>query len=178
MIQKTLLATVLALATASGARAQQTPRLEIAGVYSGTFHVFGPECHGGGGTVSVNLKRWFGLTGDVSGCKATRFATPLGPLVSDGAVTQFNYLVGPRVSYRRTLTPYFQVLLGGAHVNSTNPYSLEGNAFAVAVGFGLEVRLTERFGIRLIQPDYLMTRFGRGNREDLRVSTGVVFALK
>ena len=178
MIQKTLLFTVLALATASGAMAQETPRVEIAGVYSGTFHVFGPKCHGGGGTVSINLNRWFGLTGDVSGCKVTRFSTPLGPFAPAGTITQLNYLVGPRVSYRSTWTPYFQVLLGGAHVNSNDSLILQGNAFALAVGFGLEVKLTDRFGIRLIQPDYLMTRLGSSNREDLRVSTGVVFALR
>ena len=150
----------LLLALAPHARAQVTPKMEIGAAFNVISHLFG-DCKGLAGTAAFNVNSWFGVVGDLSGCKD-------GP--SGSRYTALYYLAGPRVSYRRTFTPYAQVLFGGAHLNSRD-------ASALTVGFGVEVKLNDRVGIRLIQPEYLRTRFSTGDREDLRVQTGIVFAL-
>ena len=42
----------------------------------------------------------------------------------------------------------------------------------MTIGAGLDIRITDRFAIRLIQPEYL-----NAAREEFRIQTGVVFAL-
>ena len=56
------------------------------------------------------------------------------------------------------------------------------NAFGMALGGGVDYRLTNRFSIRPLQVDYLLTRFregtsataGRESQNNLRASAGVV----
>ena len=50
----------------------------------------------------------------------------------------------------------------------------------MAIGGGVDFKLSHRFSIRPVQVDYLMTHFdelglGAQNQNNLRVSTGVVF---
>jgi hypothetical protein len=49
----------------------------------------------------------------------------------------------------------------------------------MALGGGLDWNATEHFGIRVVQAEYLLTRFGVVNPTDTqnnaRISTGVVF---
>ena len=52
------------------------------------------------------------------------------------------------------------------------------NAFAMTVGGGVDWNATPHLGIRLVQAEYLLTKFNDGinNRQnDARISTGVVF---
>ena len=165
---------------AQAAFAQETPKVEIAALYQATPEFFGPTCHGAGSSISFNVNDWFSAVGDIGGCKGRGttgfFILGFGP-TSSTTQTQFTYLVGPRVSYRRTFTPYAQVLFGGIRATTDNPNSpIRGNSSAMTVGFGIDLRLTQRFRLRLIQPEYLRTRFGGTSHEDLRLQTGVVFA--
>jgi hypothetical protein len=55
-----------------------------------------------------------------------------------------------------------------------------GKGFAMMVGGGLDARVQTHFSIRILEVDYLMTRFERtvntpGYQNDVRVSTGIVF---
>jgi len=136
--------------------AQDIPKFELAAAYTASSRVFGPTCHGGGAALTYNVRSWFGGVADVGLCgrESTTIASS----------TMFTYLVGPRVSYRRRLTPYAQILVGGAHESA--------NTFAMTIGAGLDIRITDRFAIRLIQPEYL-----NAAREEFRIQTGVVFAL-
>jgi opacity protein-like surface antigen len=152
--------------------------MEIAATYAAIPEFFGPTCHGAAGSLSYNVNRWFGVTGEISGCKG-RGPSGIGFFgpPPERTNTWFSYLVGPRVSYRRRFTPYAHVLFGGAHRNTDASIDVfQGNAFALTVGVGVDVRISKHIGIRIIQPEYLRSDFGNV-REDLRLQTGIVFAL-
>ncbi len=96
----------------------------------------------------------------------------------------FTYLAGPRYSLRSNerFTPFVQALFGGAHVSNDNALGspTSKNAFAMAVGGGLDANLSRHFAVRLGQLDYLMTRFeespgNRNTQNNLRFSAGIVF---
>jgi len=97
------------------------------------------------------------------------------------------YLFGPRITYRRSrrITPFGQVLVGAARAGSgvfatTNTHT----AFASAFGVGVDWNVRDRFSIRPLQFDYVLTHLpeiGNGNNQtqnNLRVSTGIVFHFK
>ena len=122
MRTRVVLVLTILVAAGSTAMAQQAPRMEIAGVYINTSGIFGPTCHGGGGTISFNMNHWLGFVGDVTGCREkTEAFSGSGFFASRPEVrgTEFLYLIGPRVSYWRRLTPYVQVLAGGTHLSSS-----------------------------------------------------------
>jgi hypothetical protein len=150
---------------ASQAAAQDVPKFEIAALYTAIPQVLGPTCHGGGASLAFNTTSWFSFVGDVGAC-----GRPGNAIGSD---TQFIYLAGTRISYRRKLTPYAQLLIGGAHASGDSTASgSNGNSFATTIGAGLDLHITDRFAIRLIQPEFLHT-----SHNNLRLQTGVVFAL-
>ncbi|MGA8767592.1 MAG: hypothetical protein WB559_11270, partial [Candidatus Acidiferrales bacterium] len=57
------------------------------------------------------------------------------------------------------------------------PCSVSGseNAFAMTAGGGVDWNATTHIGIRLIQAEYLMTRFASETQNNARISAGVVF---
>jgi outer membrane immunogenic protein len=82
-----------------------------------------------------------------------------------------------------SLQPFGQVLLGLAHssgtlVQGSNPGAANaGAAFAANLGGGLDLRVTPRFSVRLVEADYLLTTFDNGSnnhQNNLRISAGVV----
>jgi len=96
-----------------------------------------------------------------------------------------SYLFGPRYSFRNRsrLVPFAQALVGGVHGfdalfpgpagSAPNP-----DAFAFAAGGGLNVRLSRRFALRLIQAGYEQTHLpndGNNRQNHLRISAGVIF---
>ena len=111
-----------------------------------------------------------------------------------------NYLFGPRVSVRTgRVTPYFNILFGGvyaaAQTNVTtapctgtscgNPSIVHltnsQNAFAMAVGGGLDIKVAKHVAFRPIGLDYFLTRLHNPvdsndhNQNNLRYSAGVNF---
>ena len=126
-----------------GKAQEQTPRAELYGGYdyvranaAGSSFNF----NGGGGELTYNANNWLGFTGDLGGYY-TKDAFGAG---------LFSYLAGPRVTLRRhrNLTPFAQVLFGGARSIDNSPL----NAFAMTAGGGLDYRISERlfrFGARL-----------------------------
>jgi hypothetical protein len=106
--------------------------------------------------------------------------------------TMFTYLGGPRLSLwkRQRVSPFAQVLFGGVHASRVTISNCAGaactplpsqNAFAMTAGGGLDIRLTPHFAIRIVQVEYMMTRFdsvpagGSSEQNDLRLSSGLVF---
>ncbi len=102
------------------------------------------------------------------------------------------YTFGPRISFRGNsrLRPYVHVLLGAANIHGSlnhsaiftpiptllpQGYSSGDTAFAVAPGAGADLSLSERFGIRLFEIDYFMTRFYGQRQDNARVSVGLNF---
>jgi hypothetical protein len=180
MRTRLLLGLTILLVTGTASMGQELPKMEIAGVYINTSGIFGPTCHGGGGTISLNINRWLGILGDVTGCRERREAisgSGFFATIPEVRGSEWLYLAGPRASYRRRLTPYFQVLAGGTHLSSSSSTHLTGSGFAVAVGPGLELKITQRFGLRLVQAEYLRRSVSSATTEDLRIQTGVTFAL-
>ena len=163
------------------ASAQDAPKADVFAGYSllrfnpATSGVDSWNMHGGSTSFAYNAKNWLGLVGDFGGYHN-------GNILSSGvSTTEYTYLFGPRVSYRRheRFTPFGQILFGGARVNGSVFGSTgSDNAFAMAVGGGVDAKISNRFSVRLGQLDYLMTRFNEGTggsgQHNLRFSTGVV----
>jgi opacity protein-like surface antigen len=138
---------------------------------SDSFHL-----HGGSASVDYNFKSWLSAVADFGGYNQGRvpFTRTSGTLGT--------YLFGPRVSYRHfgKLTPFGQVLFGTAHADRQVFGTLgTQNAFAMAVGGGVDYQLFRHIALRPVQGDYLLTRFRVGalpkrTEDNARISTGLV----
>ena len=163
------------------AHAQDTPKFDIFAGYSylrlnpSTAGVSSFNLHGGSASIAYNAKSWLSGVADFGGYSN-------GNILNTGINgTLSTYLFGPRVSYRHfgRITPFGEVLFGVAHASSAGT-SGSDNTFAMTLGGGLDYKLSDRFAIRPVKVDYLMTRFsetGTSNQtqNNLRVSTGIVF---
>ena len=117
--------------------------------------------------------------------------------------TEMTYLFGPRFSLgrSRTVNPYIHTLFGGVHLTTSLPVTVtptplattgtttriaaSQDAFAMALGGGLDLRLNHYLTLRPIQLDYLLTRledFGQTgqpsqnrNQHNLRYAAGILF---
>jgi hypothetical protein len=145
------------------ARAQ---RVELFGGYSylrldtgaGTVHLDGWDASG-----TIKTNSWIGLTGDFSGA----YGSPFGPSTS-----LHTYLFGPQLSLPSPIfSPFFHALVGGATTKTGNS---SDTAFATALGGGLDTKIAPLLSFRIVQVDYLATRFGGNTQNNLRVSTGIV----
>jgi len=90
-------------------------------------------------------------------------------------VQQYNFLFGPRLSFRiKRFRPFAEIIAGASHYHqSTLGVPLSYTAFAYAVGGGVDYRLMRLLEWR-IQLDALQTRFTGSSQTDLRASTGIV----
>lgn len=166
-------------------RAQQPsatiPQFEVFGAYSyiranaansdGGFNL-----NGGSGSFAYNVSDSFSVVGDFGGYRFTGLPSGLSS-------TMYTYLFGPQYSFRKVsrFTPFAHVLLGAGRLNaSAGGLNAGENGFAMAIGGGIDVPLRRRFAIRIIQAEYLLTRFDSVNgasatQNDVRISAGLVF---
>lgn len=165
------------------AQAQDVSKVDIFAGYSyvrenpSTSGVSSFSLNGGSASIAYNANSWLSGVADFG-------AYHNGNLLGTGASgTLSTYLFGPRISYHHygRITPFGEVLFGVAHAGaSIAGTSGSDNAFAMSLGGGVDYRLTDRFAIRPVKVDYLMSRFSEtgsaGNTQNnLRVSTGIVF---
>ena len=165
----------------------EAPKVEAFGGYSYVrvnpgFGAPGLNFNGGSGSVAYNFTPMLGVVADFGGYHWSQ----------DGAdATVVSYLFGPKVALRHgPITPYAQALFGGAHgsgnffdVCDTARVHPQGgcidsgseNAFSMALGGGVDWNATPHIGVRLIQAEYLMTRFFSNTQNNARISAGVVF---
>lgn len=153
------------------------------------------NCAGGGGTFAVNLTSVFGLAADLGGCRIFSNAYGLGNTVKGN---EFTFLFGPRITFRNRspFRPFFEVNFGGARisltcrssatncVNATAGATLSRTAFAMTAGGGFDIRLSKKFALRLVQAEYLYTRFGNdcpltvctnsNHQNSFRLKSGIV----
>ncbi len=194
-----LAAVILVLPLVASAQEVQ-PKVEAFGGYSylrtnvtdrfaadtnGFFPAQDYNLHGWEGSVAGNLTSWFGVVGDFSGHYDLSEAARSGAIVGQNIYT---FLFGPQFTARtHNFSPFVHALFGAAR--GTYEYSgplgdLTSTKFAMALGGGLDVKLSDAIAIRLIQADWLMTRFGAGNsvsfdnsnirQDNLRLSAGLV----
>jgi hypothetical protein len=64
------------------------------------------------------------------------------------------------------------VLLGGAHFSAGG---VGDTAFSMAIGGGMDYEVKQGISWRIIQGDYLLTRFFGETQNNGRLSTGVIF---
>lgn len=175
-----LVAALLLCVAAPRVAAQETPQAEVSAgdSYVHTNQIGSGGCcfamNGGNGSVAANLNNSLGIVAEIAGYHS-------GNVNNTGLdLNVVTYLVGPRVSYRRSgrVVPFVEALIGGGHA-SGSLYSGGGtqNAFALATGGGVDAKLGHHLALRLIQADYLLTRFKNGSNDhqnNLRISAGIV----
>jgi len=177
-MRKLLILGVLTFLAVAPGKAQDYPKGEVAGNY--TFVRINPgggasgqNCHGGGGSAAWNANSYLGVVGEFSGCKVT--GLPSG----SPSLTAVTYLFGPRLTYRTAgkLAPFGEFLFGGARFSGGGT---SDNAFSMAIGGGADYKMTHSVAIRLVQFDYLYTKFNEGtglpqHQNNFRIQAGVVF---
>jgi opacity protein-like surface antigen len=140
---------------------------------------------------TVYLTAGFGLTGDFSGhFKTNKLADPLGGFISTH-IRVFNVAGGPQYKFCRhsRVAPFVRALAGRANTRSRLEVpslnvteTLSSTDFALALGGGVDVRVSERVAVRVFQFDYnpifLSSRnelgFGNTRADNVRFSFGVV----
>jgi hypothetical protein len=153
--------------------------------------------NGGVGTLGLNINRYIGFEAELGGYHNGN--------ISDVRLdtTTMTYLFGPRLSIARNkkVYPYFHTLFGGMHLttsilpetvvtpvtpaSSSGRYKASQDAFAMAIGGGLDIKVGRLISIRPIQLDYVMTRFedfglsgqppDDRNQHHLRYAAGILF---
>jgi hypothetical protein len=139
-----------------------------------------PPCAATSETTHPNLNGWeasgtfnpfhvLGFTADFGGNYGT---------VAGSTIHVQTYLVGPQVHFPGPVSPFAHVLVGAAHesVSGSNEmfFPSSGNAFATAVGGGIDIKVAPFVSLRVIQLDYLVTRFGSTTQNQPRASAGIV----
>jgi opacity protein-like surface antigen len=176
------------------------------------------NANGGIGAFQYNVNKNFAIVAEFGGT-ANGHVSVHSPGI-DADQTQFSYLFGPRISVNKTgrVAPFVEFLFGGVHnsrsfsiptalvpAGTTIPRGITvepgssgytklrstQNAFAMAMGGGLDVKVTKVIAVRPIQLDYLPTHFSPFNfsiadlslnarndvrwQNNLRYSAGVTF---
>jgi hypothetical protein len=122
-----------------------------------------------------------GAVADVSGLYGMPTKTIGGMPVTIG-MHEYNYLAGPRFSYRfGRWTTFAHGLFGKAHASVViggpeviTPIVIIETKFAMAVGGGVDFRVYRKLAVRG-QADWLTTHFVGGRQQNLRVVTGLVY---
>src|SRR5215471_11016551 len=191
----------LPLAALAQAGNEEVPKFEISGGYS-WVNGGGDTAHGFNASFAGNVTRRIGIVGEFNRYTESEtinvpnlpaFADgitglpPLPPLPNLGPVnikaSLSTFLFGPRLTLiRGRAEPFVHGLLGVARFSSdiSSPVitgSGDDNAFAFALGGGVDVKVHKHFAIRPAQLDYLGARGNGGKFNGFRYSAGVVIRL-
>jgi hypothetical protein len=174
------------------------PDAEISGGYSyfranpGSFddQYEWSNLHGWNATVAANLSECLAIEGDLGG----HYGSPsiYGYDIPLLDVRYYTFMAGPKLSHRSNgVIPFAHFLIGAARgsfgggIGSFNLDLSNRNALAAAVGGGIDLNLDKRLAVRIVQADYLMTRFSPisdfpfssldERQNNFRISAGVVF---
>jgi hypothetical protein len=135
-------------------------RVEIFGGFQYTHLQPSYNAVGWNASVTGNFKHFLGITGDFSGAYNPH--------------TDFHsYTVGPVLSARLPVVqPFVHALFGGATLSGDGSSTTD---FAMMIGGGLDLGLRRGIAFRLVQADWISTRFGGStNNDNGRFSTGLV----
>jgi opacity protein-like surface antigen len=166
------------------ALAQEFPHYELFTGY-GYVRPSGGQANLNGWHLSfaANMNEWLGAAVELSGQYGTQTlsTTTSSGMISTKVNTNFNSLgFGPRFTYRRNerLVPFAHALFGLARGKweGSGPVNGEETSVGMALGGGMDARLSNHFSIRLIQADYVRTHFGESPEHLFRLSTGMLFS--
>lgn len=138
--------------------------------------------NGVNGSVTGNISRYVGLKGDYSFHTKT-FSDAAFPGVEVRS-NLHNFLGGVQFKDNSKATkvkPFAHVLAGAAHAT----FDVQGLAapagiddsetgFAMAIGGGLDFRVSDRIDIRAVQFDYNPTRLASETQHNFRIGVGIV----
>ncbi len=154
--------------------------------------------NGGLGTFGYNFNNHIGLEAEIGGYHNGN----IHDIQFD--TTAMPYLFGPRLSYGRShkFDPYVHFLFGATHLTTSVPVTLSVNPtppgstttttrvkasqdnFTMAIGGGIDLKMSKVVSLRPIQLDYFMTRFEdfgqlgpsqNRNQHNLRYAAGLMF---
>jgi opacity protein-like surface antigen len=162
-----------------GAFAQTDSKAEVFGGYqftsvddslNGNGHV---ALNGWDAAVTGYLKPNFGITADISGA----YGTP-NEFGFDVKTKDHFFLFGPtvRTTGSDRANVFAHALFGAAHASGEIAgATATDNAFAMALGGGLDLKTSRNISLRVGQFDYLYSHFGGEKQNNFRYSAGVVF---
>ncbi len=199
-MRRSLITTMSVLLAAVVVDAQEVPRADLFLGYSfiranSARDIPAFTMNGGLGTFGYNFNNHIGLEAEIGGyhngnIHDIEFDTTVMP-----------YLFGPRFSYGRSkrFDPYVHFLFGATHLTTSLPVApttgtgqtgptsrikASQDNFTMAVGGGIDLKMTHAVSVRPIQLDYFMTRFEdfgqlgpsqNRNQHNLRYAAGLMF---
>lgn len=143
------------------AAAQDYPKVEFFGAYQFTHVQPNFNANGWDTSLALNLTSWFGAKADFSGAHKR-------------GENLFTFMFGPVFTLRKSenLTPFAHILLGNDYLTD----SRSSSGFSMALGGGLDVKVSQEFAVRLVQADWLPLDFkSNWEKKNVRVSTGLVW---
>jgi Outer membrane protein beta-barrel domain len=177
-MRKLFFATILLACAASFSFAQNQDDYNKYDVYAGYSHArvdFGGDREGFNGVegaVTGNISRYVGLKGDY----AFHFKSFDAGLVNEDAQT--HTLVGgvelKDNSKETRVKPFAHLMAGFQHARVSGVVTDSETGFAGVVGGGLDIRLSPRVDVRVIQVDYSPTHLGGETQHNFRIGAGIV----
>jgi len=175
LVRKLTLVTFVVFALAALSFAADAPKAEVFGGFSllhaseGSFSSDTVNLGGWAASVTGNLNRYFGVTGEISG----QYKNEVDGVTIDAKL--HNFLFGPQVGYRSgKVRTFAHALFGVSHLTGTG---VSENAFGMALGGGLDVKVNKMVSVRLAQADLLQTRFFDDTQNHFRYQAGIVLNL-
>ena len=188
---KRLLSLCVLLVFPALASAQLVPHVALFGGYTYVRAKFNSSYTGPGPGPGFSLNGWngslevkplplVGFVADVS----RQYGSPLGIREN-----QVSFLFGPQISVPgfKNVIPYAHAMAGVVHGTNDIQISacipevtcppnsiLTGNAFATAVGGGVDIKLKGPIWVRAIQIDWLHANLDPDHHTQLRLATGIV----
>lgn len=185
-MRSVLAAIALLLGGVTAAVAQESYSGDAAVTYHWVHTNAGPgQCgcfglNGGGVSGSWKIRGRWSLVTEISS-----EYTPSAPTTAN-SLTLTSYLVGARYQLPQpwlrgahSPRPFAQVLLGAGHSGGGEAGIGDSSyAFATRMGGGVDLPVSSRFAVRIIQIDYYLTQFANadnGRQNNLLVGAGIVF---
>ena len=168
--------------TMSAVAQEEAPKVEMFGGYSylRADILDGVNTHGFNTSLAGNITKHIGIVGEFSRFDtSTSIPTQVLGLSIKVNSNVLTYLFGPRiVLHRGKAEPFVHALFGGARQNQKFPDTFAAedtdNAFAFALGGGLDVKVNDNFAIRVAQIDYLGDKIAGQTGNNFRYSAGIV----
>jgi opacity protein-like surface antigen len=163
-------ALLFAMFSLAAAAQESAPKAEVFGGYQYTRFDGGLNANGWNMALTGNLNHWFGVAADFSGAYKSQ---------SGVSFNNYTYTFGPVVSLRRNenFTPFAHFLAGGFRSSAASGgLSASDGGFAMMLGGGVDVKVSQRVAVRAIQFDWLSLHANGGSsNNNARISTGLLF---